>query len=55
MLRHSELEIRSDITTQLVFRMQVLLPGVLTRVTVGKYVAGLACKNDFDQNLLKRM
>ncbi len=40
-LRCSELQKRSDIVTQLVFHEQVLPPDVLTRITIGKYVAGL--------------
>jgi hypothetical protein len=41
MLRRSELEIRSDVIAKLVFHKQVLPPDVLTRVTIGKYVARL--------------
>jgi len=36
-LKPSELEIRSDVTAQLVFHKQVLPPDILTRVTIGKY------------------
>ncbi len=54
MLICSELEIRSDIIAQLVFYKQVIPPDVLTRVTIGKYVAGLLTNSDctnFAQNL----
>ncbi len=57
-LRHSELEIRSDIITQLVFRLPVLPPDVLTRVKIGKYVDGHKRKNNctnFAQNILNRL
>jgi hypothetical protein len=46
MLGYSELEIKSDIALQLVFRKQVLPPDVLTRVTIGKYFKGLICNNN---------
>jgi hypothetical protein len=36
-LKPSELEIRSDVTAQLVFHKQVLPPDILTWVTIGKY------------------
>ncbi len=38
-LRRSELEIRSDIIAQLVFRKHVLPPDVITMVTIEKYAA----------------
>jgi hypothetical protein len=54
-LKPSELEIRSDVTAQLVFHKQVLPPDILTRVTIGKYATGLVHNSDctnFAQNLL---
>jgi hypothetical protein len=58
MLKHDEWEIRSDIIAQLVFHKQVLLPDVLTRVTIGKYATKLVRNNkcaNFAQNLLNRL
>jgi hypothetical protein len=58
MLKHSELQIRSDIIAQLDFHKQCLPPDVLTRVTIGKCAAGLVHDNNctnFAQNLLNRM
>ena len=46
MLRRRQLEIRSDILSQLVFRKQVLPPDVLTRLAIGKYAAGLVHNNN---------
>jgi len=57
-LRHSELQIRSDIIAQLVFHKQVLPTDVLTRITIGEYAAGLVCNNNcitFAQNLINRL
>ncbi len=54
----SKLEIRSDIIAQLVFCKQVLPPDVLSRVTIGKYVAVLVCNNNcanIVQRLLNRL
>jgi hypothetical protein len=56
--RCSELEIRSDIIEQLVFRYQILPPDVLTRVTIGKYATGPVHNNNctnFAQNLLNKL
>jgi hypothetical protein len=47
MLRHSEIEIRSVIIAQLVFRKHALSPNVLTKVTIGNYVIELVNKNNF--------
>jgi hypothetical protein len=57
-LRYCELEIRSDTIAQLVFCKQVLKPDVLTRVTIGKYAAGLVSNNYYTniaQSLLNRL
>jgi hypothetical protein len=57
-LRHNDLEIRSDIIEQPVFHKQVLPPDVLTRLTIGKYAAGLVRSNNctnFAQTLLNRL
>jgi hypothetical protein len=53
-LRCSELEIRGDIIRQLVFRKHVLPPDVLTRVTVGKYAAGLV-NNSYYTNIAQSL
>jgi hypothetical protein len=58
MLSHSELEIRSYIIAQLVFRKHVLPPHVLTWVTIGKYTSLNVHNNNstnFAQNILKRL
>jgi len=58
MLRHSELQLQSNIIAQLVLHEQVLPPDVLNRITIGKYVARLVRKNyctNFAQNLLNRL
>jgi hypothetical protein len=44
-LRHSELELQSNIIAQLVLHKQVLPPDVLIGVTIGKFVAGLLRNN----------
>ncbi len=57
-LRRSELEIRSDIIAQIVFRKLVLPPYVITRVRIGKYAAVLVRNNNctnLAQKLLKRL
>jgi hypothetical protein len=57
-LKHNELEIRSDIIAQLVVHKQVLYQDDSTRVTIGKYATGLVCNNnctDFAQNHLNRL
>jgi hypothetical protein len=57
-LKRSELEIRSNIIAQLVFRKQVLTPNVSKRVTIGKYATGLVRNNNctgFAQNHLNRL
>jgi hypothetical protein len=48
MLRWRELEIRSNMTAQLVLHKQVLPPDpdVLTRVTIGIYATGLVHNNN---------
>ncbi len=45
-LRLSELEIMSNIISQLVFYNKVLPPDVLTRVTIGKYATGFIRNSD---------
>ncbi len=57
-LRCSELEIRRGIIRQLVFCKHVVSPDVLTRVTVGKYAAGLVHKSNcacIAQSLINRL
>jgi hypothetical protein len=57
-LRHSELQLQSNIIAQLVLHKQVLSPDVLIGVTIGKFVAGLVRNNsctNFAQNLLNRL
>ncbi len=57
-LRRNEIEIRSDIIAQIVFRKQVLPPDVITRVRIRKYTTGLVRNNNctnLAQKLLKRL
>ncbi len=46
MLRWRELEIRSNMTAQLVLHKQILPPDVLTRVTIRIYATGLVRNNN---------
>jgi hypothetical protein len=58
MLRHSELQLQSNIIAQLVLHEQVLPPDVLIGVTIGKFVVRLIHNNsytNFAQNLLNRL